>query len=254
MHYGDDMDDVQNYSALTSKFTGYPSCFINRNSAEPLSVDYNSARQDVEQLKDKAIAKINVKASYTDGSKTKVSVNTETTFGFTSNTADYRIAYVVVEDEVGPYSQKNYYSGKTYDPSHYMYEWTKRDAVVDVVFNDVARAIYDDTYGVNGSVPSSVTRGETYSFGYDLTLPTNIDNVNNIRIITLLLDNETGEIVNASQCNVTDKETGISVLSADGQTFDVFSLSGAMIKKDATSLDALPKGVYIVNGRKVVVK
>ena len=254
LHYGDDMDDVQNYSALTSKFTGYPSCFINRNSAEPLSVDYNSARQDVEQLKDKAIAKINVKASYTDGSKTKVSVNTETTFGFTSNTADYRIAYVVVEDEVGPYSQKNYYSGKTYDPSHYMYEWTKRDAVVDVVFNDVARAIYDDTYGVNGSVPSSVTRGETYSFGYDLTLPTNIDNVNNIRIITLLLDNETGEIVNASQCNVTDKETGISVLSADGQTFDVFSLSGAMIKKDATSLDALPKGVYIVNGRKVVVK
>lgn len=48
--------------------------------------------------------------------------------------------------------------------------------------------------------------------------------------------------------------TGISVLSADGQTFDVYSLSGAMVKKGATSLNALPKGVYIVNGRKVVVK
>lgn len=38
------------------------------------------------------------------------------------------------------------------------------------------------------------------------------------------------------------------------QLYDVYSLSGTLIKRRATSLDALPKGVYIVNGRKVVVK
>ena len=48
--------------------------------------------------------------------------------------------------------------------------------------------------------------------------------------------------------------SGIDDISIESQTFDVYSLSGAMVKKGATSLNALPKGVYIVNGRKVVIK
>ena len=48
--------------------------------------------------------------------------------------------------------------------------------------------------------------------------------------------------------------TALEGISGGEKTFDVYSLSGTMVKKGATSLDALPKGVYIVNGRKVVVK
>ena len=48
--------------------------------------------------------------------------------------------------------------------------------------------------------------------------------------------------------------SGISDCNADNQPFGVYSLSGTMVKKDATSLKGLPKGVYIVNGRKMVVK
>lgn len=48
--------------------------------------------------------------------------------------------------------------------------------------------------------------------------------------------------------------SGIDDISNESQTFDVYSLSGAMVKKGATSLNALPKGVYIVNARKVVIK
>lgn len=49
-------------------------------------------------------------------------------------------------------------------------------------------------------------------------------------------------------------ETGINDESIDGQIFDVYSFSGTMVKKGTTSLESLPKGVYIVNGQKVVVK
>ena len=48
--------------------------------------------------------------------------------------------------------------------------------------------------------------------------------------------------------------SGISDCNTDNQPFGVYSLSGTMVKKDATSLNGLPKGIYIVNGRKMVVK
>ena len=49
--------------------------------------------------------------------------------------------------------------------------------------------------------------------------------------------------------------TGINApIATDDQAFDVYSLSGTMMKKGTRSLESLPKGVYIVNGRKFVKK
>ena len=38
----------------------------------------------------------------------------------------------------------------------------------------------------------------------------------------------------------------------DGETFDVFNLKGLKVKSQATSYDGLPKGIYIVKGKKVM--
>ena len=48
--------------------------------------------------------------------------------------------------------------------------------------------------------------------------------------------------------------SSVSGIAADGQPFDVHSLSGVLVRKQTRSLKALPKGVYIVKGRKVVMK
>ena len=53
---------------------------------------------------------------------------------------------------------------------------------------------------------------------------------------------------------VFDDMTAISDIPSDGQPFDVYSLSGILLKRGATSLKAMPAGIYIVNGRKVVNK
>ena len=209
LHSGDEMKDIQNYSGLTSTFKSWPSCYINRNSSEPGSVSYTTDIINyIEQNKNNAIAKIDIEASYTDDSRTTVYINTKTTFGFSSNTTNHKIAYVVVEDKVGPYLQNNAYSGNSsYDtPSYYMYDWVHKDSRVEVLYNDVARAIYDDAYGVNGSIPNEIKKGEAYDYNYKLQLTSNIDNKDNIRIITLLLDNESGEILNAAQCNISAPE------------------------------------------------
>lgn len=56
---------------------------------------------------------------------------------------------------------------------------------------------------------------------------------------------------------VGDDATGISIVEANGGgnvNGGIYSLCGRLISTDPASLPRLPKGVYIVNGNKVIVK
>ena len=49
--------------------------------------------------------------------------------------------------------------------------------------------------------------------------------------------------------------TGIKeILMTDGESYDIYNLQGRKVKAKATSLEGLPRGVYIVNGKKIVLK
>lgn len=49
--------------------------------------------------------------------------------------------------------------------------------------------------------------------------------------------------------------TGIEdVKTLAGKTFDVYSIDGMLVRKNATSLNSLAKGVYVVNGKKYIAK
>ena len=49
------------------------------------------------------------------------------------------------------------------------------------------------------------------------------------------------------------EDTGIDLLTIDAVPSDVFDLQGRKVRSRATSLDGLPRGVYIVRGKKVAV-
>jgi hypothetical protein len=51
-----------------------------------------------------------------------------------------------------------------------------------------------------------------------------------------------------------DEATGIENLDKAIEPFDVYDLRGQKVRHQVTSLDGLPAGVYIVNGRKVLKK
>ena len=50
--------------------------------------------------------------------------------------------------------------------------------------------------------------------------------------------------------------TGISDVNVSGnaKTVDIYGVDGSLVKRAATSLSGLQKGLYIVNGKKIVVK
>jgi len=48
-----------------------------------------------------------------------------------------------------------------------------------------------------------------------------------------------------------EETSGIATISGDGNPFDVYTMNGIKVRSKVTSLGGLPKGLYIVNGRKV---
>ena len=49
--------------------------------------------------------------------------------------------------------------------------------------------------------------------------------------------------------------TGIEdVKTLAGKIFDVYSIDGMLVRKNATNLNGLAKGVYVVNGKKYIAK
>jgi len=142
------------------------------------------------------------------------------------------------------------------DPKNWMNDWALKDFRTLVLYNDVARAIYDEYRGTMGSVPEVITEGEKYTYHYSLRLPDNIQNKKNIRVATLLIDGYSGEILNADCTKVVydpEKASGIAMpCLSETRIFDIYSINGVKIRNKATSLDDLPKGIYIINGKKVI--
>ena len=206
IHNNDEMSNWLNYEGVANRFSSYPSCIINRQ--ETFDPDYPSMRTIVEYLKNSAEATISASACFARSDSSAVTVTTQTTFGFSDKGQDnYRIAYVVVEDQVGPYSQKNFYDGSSMSPDDYMYAWSQQGGLVSVLFNDVARAVYTDADGLKSSIPATIEEGKAYNYTYAFNLPKNIQNPKNIRIVTLLIDTKRGEIMNAAQTAVVKSST-----------------------------------------------
>jgi hypothetical protein len=54
--------------------------------------------------------------------------------------------------------------------------------------------------------------------------------------------------------HIQDGSTAIRTITFDGKAYDIFDLNGRKVRENATTLDGLSKGMYIVNGRKYMVK
>lgn len=65
-----------------------------------------------------------------------------------------------------------------------------------------------------------------------------------------------GSEVNSLRLRLDGIETSISGAQTgqDGQAFDIYSLNGIKVRSQATTTDGLPKGIYLINGKKHIVK
>ena len=212
----DAMAISENYQSILKKFSSTPNSLINRaTNKDPNLPETENFTND---NKSNAVATIDLSVNADVEDVSKIIVKTETHFGFNDEVEGrYRITYVVLEDGVGPYVQSNIYSNQPEmsAPDDYLNVWTKQESQVEMLHDNVARGIYPDVNGVNGSVPASIKEGESYDYEYALTLPANIQNKENVRIVAMLIDSWSGEILNAATCKIRESSINITLGDAN---------------------------------------
>lgn len=189
--YSSEPMEVQYYRFL--KFAGYPEAWVNRKKRygmfnnELTTALYNQPK--------KTPFKVETKVTKTDTFDYDITLTS--TLGFDSHNTSLRIQYVLVEDKVGPYMQANYVSNYAkYFPHS---AWLNKPNPAQTLYDDVARWIFPvgDIAQRDGVLPTEMRRGVPVSQTFHLFLPGSVMKPENLRVVGLLIDNETQEILNA---------------------------------------------------------
>lgn len=170
-------------------------------------------------------------------------LETSVTLGYSTTEANYNVAYVIVEDKLGPYKQKNALSGDQED----MGGWGKLPYYVETMYDNVAREVLPNITGQGNPIPTTMERDVPAQMSYRVEPGSYVKNVENAKVVTLLLNAETGEIVNADLkpfAGVTSVAMPGLKENADAaqKTYDLFGRKVVQPQK----------GLYIVDGKKVM--
>ena len=223
--HGSDAYSTSSYNSLLNRISGYPSAFINRSTSIGTNPSEMEAAFRAEDQTSDGEVKI-VEARFTDSTHKKLDVKVQTRFAQNYSTESFRLAFVVLEDNLRS-TQQNYYAGGSSGP---MGGFESQGSTVFVDLMDVARDI-KNYGGLSGSVPSKITAGEVYEYPYTYTLPSTIADLNNVSIVALLQNRTGSKIVNADKTETLlewDEEVeGIQTIQEDAHaTSVIYDLMG----------------------------
>lgn len=240
VHCRDEMSESTYDPLRANYFTSYPTCIINRDpstinlpSINVLELAYKNLNSGL------AIAGVEAKGVLDKNNSNIVKAEATVEFMDDHKNADYRVAFVILEDGITGYIQKNNYSGS----STPMGGWENLPIYASVDFDHVARGIYDYE-GIKGSLPSELSSTEKYTFSKDIDLPT-VQKKTNLHLVALLIDANTGLIMNAAKAKITDGTSGVTDAVA-GET-NILVRGGKIVCGDANARVE----VYDISGAKV---
>ena len=208
-------------------FSGFPSIEVERKAIDdPINIfpEYNA------HVGDFGVADITVIPDYNSTTRVlSVSASAHFAVDVSQGNGAYNLAYVVTENRVNnsslSYAQQNDYSGGSFGPlqdAEYNFAALPNPVPASQMYYDnVARTIEDTYTGTAGSLPGTIAAGsiQNYSFVTTYTLP-NSQNPANMKVIVLLINTITGEIMNANDASLT--LTNIAEVNNSLETFGVY--------------------------------
>ena len=263
-HNGDDME-IMNDNAFPSTVEGYPDAWMDRAVEVDAYYGINYGKKDLgiaddlaERNKMFGQADINVSATKADG-ESMVNVAAEVTFPYDMTNNKFIVEYILTADGLSnpTWGQSNYYADGSYGYPMYMDTFTRgASTVYGLVFNDVAVMTSEQWGGSGRSNIITAATADTpiklqYSFNLDYAVNTAgqpvIQDVNKVNIIALLIDAATGNVVNANKVKLSESTGIVTVKAHQDANAAIYNLNGQKVQ-------TVRKGLYIQNGRKVVVR
>lgn len=191
-------------------------------------------------------ASVAVTADWADGSQQTIDVTGTVTFAKDVSGVDYRLAYILVADDLhgegDDWRQSNYYvNDDRYAESEGMDMYVNGKSIVyGLHYNDVA-VLSSDAKGIKGSLPSDFETGvaETCTYQFNVADAVNLEgqpmiqDKSKLRVVAVLVDADTGEVINSNKCNVGQGiGTGISAAETDKggvKSIEYFDASGRRV-------------------------
>ena len=256
-----DGEKYLNWVMSTYGMGGFPNCVMNRSAL--YAIDPGNIPYYYENIKkfDRHEAGISATASY-DAASGEVSVKSEALFTKSYEEANFRLFYVVIENNVHRthaetgilndycgYDQINGYAGTGQD----CYGFEKLPGIVNadnIWYNDVARGTWpkDEFRGLKDIFPKTISEGDLLSYECSFPLPAKIHHIENCEVVVMLLDKD-GRFLNADNAPVALQSSihhPQSTIHHHPST--IFDLQGRPVATPSKP------GLYIQNGRKFVVR
>lgn len=202
-----------------AQYMSFPSALLNRTMmVDPYFGSEGSITDDVDALLEiPCEAAMGVSSELSEDEKS-ITVNAMLTWGINANPEDYSVAYVLTEDGLTGASQTNYYDQAYSAQSGITLESLTEDlkhlftagAAYQPTFNDVARYI-EGLGGISGSLNNAeITVGKSFTHTQTIAMPAGV-NKENLYVVAILFDNQTGEIVTAERAKLNEQAyaTGI---------------------------------------------
>lgn len=211
-----------------------PYCVMDRK-AHLTGDPYNDSEKLLAQARaEGAIGKVEWECAYWDTPMGALFLRTKTEFGKTVEAGRYRLAFVLVEDKVTGYEQSNGYSGGSTVMGGF-------ELLPDPIpageyeFANVGRAIYPSVHGDSLAFPAGTPRHTAIENNYAFELPAALSYTNTMKMVALLIDGKTNEVINAAEKSLTFV-TGIETTSADNNTVRFLPASRTLTVTAATPL------------------
>lgn len=243
--------------------SGAPSARINRiegvyspmfSTSEDIYYDrpeehlwYNVVAQELNRL---AVCEVSLAANYSED-ENYINMTADVNYALDADNQQLSLFIVLLENGLVRYQQNGLYQNSW--PG--LGEWGAGGRygeyqVSPFTHNDVVRACIGQTYsGTIGLFPSAFTAGEMVSAELSAETPSSISDKENIYAVAMLIDTQSGEIINAAKTKVLKAgESGIRDVF-ENEDENCYDLSGRRIDRQS-----LGRGIYIVNGKKVMVK
>ena len=224
IHTGSDLKAVGFMDDVISAFgaTSAPSCIVNRlYTCDPYggsSNCYFGIKDDVDAMR-RQITEATIGFDKVERSKDgqHITLTTSTLFNINCDNCPYTLTYVIVEDDLQYGQQMNYYTSQVDSATKALYkqnapelyELTQKPSDWRPVYNNVM--VYcAEGLGLEGSLTGAIVKGEPKQHSFIIDIPkyttgkSFVNDINNCRLIALLIDKESQEIINAAQMLLAD--------------------------------------------------